>query len=561
MNLRKQGYVVFLLVSFFFPSASKAKPSSVFEPAPVVSQQQKQQALESLLNPAAKAVHLFSDLSRGDRLAFPSEKKCFFINNIQLEDEVWLPAGITFHTLIRQAENQCLGGQGINLLMSAMQNRLVEQGYITARVMAPPQNLTSGTLRIKLVEGKIGQVKLAENSDRYIQLYTTFPSRSEDSLNLRDIEQGLENLQRLSGTQAAMKIIPGVKPGESDIEVTWRQDKPWRINFSLDDAGAKSTGHYQGSGALSINNPFSLSDLFYISASTDLHGGDKSSKNITAHYSIPFGYWMFGTTAYDYRYQQKVSASYIDFRYSGWVKNITMNASRVIYRGRSHKTSFSYDLLARQSGNAIEDVALTSQARHTAAWRLGLQHRHYVNQATMDAGLSYQQGTRWFGAVPSPEERSGDATALSKIVTLNLQLNLPFQLARQTFRYNTRFFQQFTATPLTSPEQFSIGNRWTVRGFDGERTLMASRGWFWRNDMAWKTPLPSQELYLAIDSGGVSGPGSEYLSGNALTGGQVGIRGNAFKGSYDLFAGMPFSKPDGFQTSRVTLGFNLNWSY
>lgn len=44
-----------------------------------------------------------------------------------------------------------------------------------------------------------------------------------------------------------------------------------------------------------------------------------------------------------------------------------------------------------------------------------------------------------------------------------------------------------SSTPLTSPDMFSIGNRWTVRGFDGERTLTASHGWYIRNDIAWST--------------------------------------------------------------------------
>jgi hemolysin activation/secretion protein len=41
----------------------------------------------------------------------------------------------------------------------------------------------------------------------------------------------------------------------------------------------------------------------------------------------------------------------------------------------------------------------------------------------------------------------------------------------------------------------------------------------------------------------------------------IGVRGSAFKTRYDLFAGVPLSKPDGFNTSPVTLGFNLNWDF
>ena len=124
-----------------------------------------------------------------------------------------------------------------------------------------------------------------------------------------------------------------------------------------------------------------------------------------------------------------------------------------------------------------------------------------------------------------------------------------------------QYQRQFSNTPLTPQDQFAIGNRWTVRGFDGERTLNADRGWFVRNDIAWATPVPAQELYLGVDYGEVGGNGTQYLVGNHLAGGAIGIRGSAFKTGYDMFAAVPFSKPDGFSTDPVSLGFNLNWQY
>ncbi|ELA4516170.1 ShlB/FhaC/HecB family hemolysin secretion/activation protein, partial [Escherichia coli] len=210
-----------------------------------------------------------------------------------------------------------------------------------------------------------------------------------------------------------------------------------------------------------------------------------------------------------------------------------------------------------RSRNYINDTEIQVQRRQTAAWRLGLQHRHYISQATLDAGVSWQRGTRWFGAQPAPEEIFGEATALSKILQMNASFNLPFTLAEQPFSYSFRYQRQLSNTPLTPQEQFAIGNRWTVRGFDGERTLNASNGWYIRNDLAWRTPLPEQELYLGMDYGEVGGAGSEYLVGRHLAGGVVGLRGQLFSTDYDVFIGRPFSKPAGFMTSDVTAGFNL----
>lgn len=554
--------IFFTATGLLFTSVASSAEGVAGAEEQIIIQQQRQKALEQQLTPPKPDVRLSPPSSGFGSIDYPNETPCFPIHKVVLSGEEKLPRWLPIQHLGVEAEGRCLGAQGINLLMSTLQNRLVDHGYITTRVLAPSQDLKSGVLTLVIVPGYVRQVRLTPDSDRYIQLYSTFPPREGELLDLRDIEQGLENLQRLPTVKAHMEILPGEQPGESDIEVSWKQEKMWRLGASLDDAGTKSTGRYQGGLTLSLDNPFSLSDLLYVSASHDLdQGGGKGSKNYTGHYSVPFGYWMFSVTGNDYDYHQTVAGINEDYRYSGESQNLNLQLSRILHRSGTQKTSFTYDVLVRKTRNYIDDTEIDVQRRQTSAWRIGLQHRHYINQATLDAGVSYQRGTRWFGAAPAPEEYFDEATALSKILQFNAQLNVPFAIGSQNFRYNAQYQQQLSNTPLTPQDQFAIGNRWTVRGFDGERTLNASRGWYVRNDIAWSTPLPSQEFYLGADYGEVSGYGTDYLVGTHLAGGVAGLRGYAFHTGYDLFAGTPFSKLDGFKTSNLTLGFSLNWDW
>ncbi|EEY7874021.1 ShlB/FhaC/HecB family hemolysin secretion/activation protein [Escherichia coli] len=523
-----------------------------------IIQQQRQEALEQQLTPSAPDVRLSAPGSFAHKINFPVETPCFQIKQTELKGADALPHWLPLQKIANGAVGHCLGAKGINLLMSTLQNRLVDHGYVTTRVLAPSQDLKSGILRLVVIPGVVRHVRLTPDSDDYIQLYSSFPAHEGALLDLRDIEQGLENMQRLPGVQADMEIVPGEQPGESDILITRKQDKYWRLGFSLDDSGTRSTGRYLGGITFSLDNPFSLSDLLYVSATHNFpHYGGKGSKNYTAHYSVPFGYWQFSVTASDYDYHQTVAGAVEDYQYSGESQNLGMQLSRVLHRNGTQKTVLTYDVQARRSRNYINDTEIQVQRRQTAAWRLGLQHRHYISQATLDAGVSWQRGTRWFGAQPAPEEIFGEATALSKILQMNASFNLPFTLAEQPFSYSFRYQRQLSNTPLTPQEQFAIGNRWTVRGFDGERTLNASNGWYIRNDLVWRTPLPEQELYLGMDYGEVGGAGSEYLVGRHLAGGVVGLRGQLFSTDYDVFIGRPFSKPAGFMTSDVTVGFNL----
>jgi hemolysin activation/secretion protein len=106
-----------------------------------------------------------------------------------------------------------------------------------------------------------------------------------------------------------------------------------------------------------------------------------------------------------------------------------------------------------------------------------------------------------------------------------------------------------------------------VRGFDGESSLMAERGWLVRNDIGWALDAlgaSGAELYLGIDHGEVGGTSAEYLLGKRLTGGVIGLRGALEwpKGlSYDMFVGAPIKKPEGYRTAKTTAGFNLNFNF
>lgn len=389
-----------------------------------IIQQQRQEALEQQLTPSAPDVRLSAPGSFAHKINFPVETPCFQIKQTELKGADALPHWLPLQKIANGAVGHCLGAKGINLLMSTLQNRLVDHGYVTTRVLAPSQDLKSGILRLVIIPGVVRHVRLTPDSDDYIQLYSSFPAHEGSLLDLRDIEQGLENMQRLPGVQADMEIVPGDQPGESDILITRKQDKYWRLGFSLDDSGTRSTGRYLGGITFSLDNPFSLSDLLYVSATHNFpHYGGKGSKNYTAHYSVPFGYWQFSVTASDYDYHQTVAGAVEDYQYSGESQNLGMQLSRVLHRNGTQKTVLTYDVQARRSRNYINDTEIQVQRRQTAAWRLGLQHRHYISQATLDSGVSWQRGTRWFGAQPAPEEIFGEATALSKILQMNASFN------------------------------------------------------------------------------------------------------------------------------------------
>lgn len=480
-----------------------------------------------------------------------------------------MPNWVPIQRLANQAVGHCIGVDGINLLVTDVQNRLISHGWITSRVLVPEQDLSAGSLQLVVLPGTVQKVIFTADSSQYSTLYTAMPAHSGNLLDLRDIEQGLENLQRLPTVQASMEMIPGDGPGETQIVINRQQSRYWHASAWVDNTGSKNTGKNQAGVMLALDNPTSLSDLFYITATRDLSfSSSKDTTNYSAHYSVPFGYWQFATTASDYEYTQTIAGMNDDIQYRGKSKSLNLQLSNVLYRDATAKTTATYDVNLRETRNFVSNTEIENQKRRTTSWKFGLNHRQYIGQSTLTAGASYQHGTRWFGAMPAHEEYSDRdskyyATALAKVMQFSLSASIPFAIADQPLRFETQYLRQVSDRPLTPQDQFSIGNRWTVRGFDGERTLSADRGWTVRNTLSWTTPIPNQELYLGADYGEIGGRGADLNLGTHLAGGAIGIRGaiTAANLSYDLSVGTPFSKPDGFNTDPATFAFSVNWNY
>ena len=119
---------------------------------------------------------------------------------------------------------------------------------------------------------------------------------------------------------------------------------------------------------------------------------------------------------------------------------------------------------------------------------------------------------------------------------------------------------QYTNNVLYNIDQFSIGNRYTVRGFDGEQNLSAENGFYIRNEISIPAE-PGHEMYIGLDYGKVSGPSAKYLLGKELIGAVLGFRGSLGHATYDVFTGWPIKKPEGFTTASNTLGFRINFEY
>ena len=501
------------------------------------------------------------------------ETPCFDINQITLRGEAVDRFDWALNSLNGPSGNdspigKCLGAEGINLLLQRTQDALIAQGFITTRILAEPQDLKSGTLALTVIPGRIRAIRFAPGTTNRAAAGNAIPANSGDILNLRNIEQGLENFKRVPTAEADIKIEPAdgenAKPGESDLVITYSQGNPFRVSLSADDSGSKGTGKFQGNLTVSYDNLLALNDLFYISLNRDLGGADvgpRGNRARTVHYSVPYGFWLVAATASSSNYFQTVFGANQDYIYKGTSSTAEVKLSRLIYRDASRKTTLALRGFQRRSNNFIDDTEVEVQKRKVGGWEASVNHREFLGQAAVDGTLSYKRGTGAFGALAAPEEAFGEGTSRFAVVTADVNVNAPFSLGTQKFRYVGTWRIQNNRTPLTPQDRLAVGGRFSVRGFDGAGSLSAERGWTVRNEIGMPLGQSGQELYAGLDFGRVGGPSSADLIGKSLAGAVVGLRGAVMGLQYDIFVGSPVRKPEGFKTASRTVGFNLNYSF
>jgi len=505
-----------------------------------------------------------ADPARG--LVLPAETPCFAIREV-----IWEGAEPPERLASATAAvlGECVGGRGLRALQEHLIGLLIDDGLVTARVVVPEQSLAAGTLTLKYLPGRISAVQ----SQGAIGWWrTALPTGPGGELNQRDLDQALENIRRLgSQADAAIDIAPGPELGDSDILIKPGTGKRWHGYLGGDNGGMDTVGKYQINAGLTLDSPLFLYDQLSVSWNSNAHWRDTDSNTRAAsiNYSLPFGYWTVFAGASKSTYRQTVAGFEEPIVYGGTTKQIQAGVSVVPYRGTAYKGNLSFTMLRKRTDSTLNDVAIDVQRRDVTGYEIAYGHRHYVGRAVLDIGGGVRGTLPQFSDAPGYVYGDPDWNGRSTILTGNAGLYLPFQIADQSLAYQANWQIQHAKTAIVPADYFTIGNRYAVRGFDGQMTLAAEDGWTLRNDLSFNldalTGLPGQQLYTGVDVGRVGGPSAAYLSGRTLVGAVAGLRGRLsipyVNASYDLSAGWPLKKPESLKTASTVFAMALMFEF
>ncbi|MEN3801213.1 ShlB/FhaC/HecB family hemolysin secretion/activation protein [Aeromonas veronii] len=474
----------------------------------------------------------------------PIEENCFVIKNVLLENDFLRENNAAL--IKEEIIGRCVGAIGINKIAAELQDYYIEAGYITTRIYIPSQDISTGSLRFIVDAGKIENIVIVNDDINSWIL----PFNKCDTLNIRHIEQGLENLQQVPGVDVKIDIEPGTKNGYSNVVIDTHRQKTWGAKATYSNWGDDVTGRYLASGTIYFFNRAKLGDMFYFSGTKSTTG---KYENISSYYTFPIGYWNYSLFYRNSDSHQTIPLSLFMVDYIGKNEHWGAKAERTLYRDKNRKVSVSTEIIRRKSQSKIENEELLLQKRDMGNVKLGVSYREQFTDAYLNSTISWQRFLTLFGGELTPDMIYGDVSSVSQIWSLE-------SIYMQQFSNHVNsvtLFIQYAPHELTLQDQMTVGNRWSVRGFENSYGLTGNSGSYIQNSHYYPVGILNANAYIGADIGLIKDDvvyGDEIIAGSA-----IGLQGNLAILGYDLSVTTPLKYPIDLDVNKININFSISY--
>ena len=207
-------------------------------------------------------------------------KHFVFVGNSKLSNDQLQP-------IVADFLNKPITFDDLKRITDAVTEYYREQGWLV-RVLLPQQDITDGTVTIRIIEAKLGGIQIDNQSKRVSNdrvqawVYGRIPKASE--LSLDELDRAILTLNDLPDVFVTSSLQEGDKPGETLLLLTVT-DKPL-INgqVSVDNYGSNNSGIARGSALVNVNGPLGIGDQLSV------YGMYSSGNNYgRLSYTLPVG--------------------------------------------------------------------------------------------------------------------------------------------------------------------------------------------------------------------------------------------------------------------------------
>ncbi|CNH50815.1 ShlB/FhaC/HecB family hemolysin secretion/activation protein [Yersinia kristensenii] len=411
--------------------------------------------------------------------------------------------------------DQCINSEHVNLLARELTQLYLSSGYIMARIrFIPPDD--EGELGLDVTEGFIESI---ESDDPELNSETIFPNMLGHPLNIKQLDQNLDQANRLPSNKITVDILPGSESGGSILKLSNTRSKPWHLTTSLDNYGNKNTGKWLSRNTFSFDNPFGLSDSISLNISSTTDNPQKNySRAYSLFYSVPYGALTLSGFASYSEYLYPVQLQFNTIELQGKTQQHGLRSDYVFYRDQDQINGLSAQLTYKQAENYFNDQKIAVSSPTLTIFELGVNHLHILPTGIFNVNLSIEQGLSWLGADQNLSASYQDSQFTKTKATITS--NQYFKLFDDFYLFSHQFYGQYTHDRLPGVEWLSVTDSNAVRGFS-RNTLSADKGWYLQNTLSRNFSLGNTTITprLGADIGRIQRSSQGWSSAMGLSAG------------------------------------------
>ncbi|OBU10803.1 ShlB/FhaC/HecB family hemolysin secretion/activation protein [Morganella psychrotolerans] len=373
---------------------------------------------------------------------------------------------------------QCIRSRDINILVAELMERYLAKGYITARIRFLPVN-TYQEIGIGVTEGIIERI---DGADGGVNTAMLFPSLTGKPLKITELEQGLDQANRLRSNHVTMDILPGELPGGSVVSLNNQRGTPLSLALTADNYGQKSTGRRQVRATASADSPAGLSDFLSLNGSTTTDDRkNRYSRSGMLFYSVPYGALTVSTYASLSGYRIDQALRYNRVILNGDSAQAALRADYAIFRNQTRIDSLMAQITYKRSRNYINDTLIGVSSPSLSIAEAGYTGLLMVPGGVISTTISAEKGTTLFGADTRQTLPGSDPQYTKGKFSLNYIQG--FSLSGDVYLLSSNLTGQYTQDNLPGVEWLTLSGSNAVRGF-GDGSLSADKGWYWQNTLS-----------------------------------------------------------------------------
>ena len=174
------------------------------------------------------------------------EGPCFTIETVSFVgiNDLEAPTIEKIREITQPYVGRCMYLAEMSEIVSQVNRYFLELGLVTTRAFLPEQSLQEGELLIRVIVGRVQSLQSDTLTPH--NLSWAFPVESDELLNLRDIEQGLDQINRLSSNRSTIQLVPGENPGESIVSVNNIKSNRFHARVGVTGTSIQNGDDYRG---------------------------------------------------------------------------------------------------------------------------------------------------------------------------------------------------------------------------------------------------------------------------------------------------------------------------